>query len=47
MEEELRGNIRKEIANIPTEHLQRLNQDLFRRCEESLRVEGQRLQYLM
>jgi hypothetical protein len=44
--EELKENIRREISNIPTEHLQKINQNLFRRCEECLRVEEQRLQHL-
>jgi hypothetical protein len=42
--EELKENIRREIANIPAEQLQRVNQNLFRRCEECLRVEGQHFQ---
>jgi hypothetical protein len=39
--------IRTEIANIPAEHLQRVNQNLFRRCEECLRVEGQHFPQLL
>jgi hypothetical protein len=31
--EELKENIHREIANIPAEQLQRVNQDLFLRCE--------------
>jgi hypothetical protein len=31
--------IRKETANIPAEQLERVNQNLFRRCEECLRVD--------
>jgi hypothetical protein len=38
--------IRREIANIPAEQLQRVNQNLFRRCEECVRVEGQHFQHL-
>jgi hypothetical protein len=37
-EGKLKENISKEIANIPAEHLQRVNQDIFRWCEECLRV---------
>jgi hypothetical protein len=33
--------------NIPAEQLQRVNQNLFRRCEECLRVEGQHFQHLL
>jgi hypothetical protein len=32
--EELKENIHKEIANIPVEQLQRLNQNLFHWCED-------------
>jgi hypothetical protein len=46
-EEELKENIRMEIASIPTEQLQRVNQNLFRRCEEYLQVEGQHFQHPM
>jgi hypothetical protein len=45
--EELKENIRKEIANIPAEQLQRVNQNPFRRCEQCLRVEGQYFQHLV
>jgi hypothetical protein len=38
--EELKENIRKEIAKTPAERLQMVNQNLFRPCEESLYVEG-------
>jgi hypothetical protein len=41
--EELKENTRREIANIPAEQLQRVNQNLFRRREEYLCVEGQPL----
>jgi RNA polymerase-binding transcription factor DksA len=37
--EELKENICKEIANIPAEQLQRINQNLFHQCEECLYVE--------
>jgi hypothetical protein len=43
--EELKENIHKEIANIPAEHLEKVNQNAFRRCEECLRVEGQHFQH--
>jgi hypothetical protein len=46
-EEELKANIRKEIANIPVERLQKVNQKIFRRCEECLRVDGQHFQHLL
>jgi hypothetical protein len=39
--EELKEDIRREIANIIAEKLQRVNQNLFRRCEEWLHVKGQ------
>jgi hypothetical protein len=39
-EKELKENIHKEISNIPAEHLQKVNQNLFRWCEECLRVRG-------
>jgi hypothetical protein len=45
MEEELKETICREIANIPAEQLQRVNQNLFRRCEECLRIEGQHFQH--
>jgi hypothetical protein len=38
--EELKENIRREISNIPAEQLQGVNQNVFCRCEEFLRVEG-------
>jgi hypothetical protein len=44
--EELKENIRKEIANIVAEQLQRINQNIFHRCEECLHVEGQHFQHL-
>jgi hypothetical protein len=43
--EELKENIRREISNIPAENLQKVNQNLFRRCEKCLRVEGQYFQH--
>jgi hypothetical protein len=39
-EEGLKENIRREISNIPAESLQKVNENLFNRCEECLRVEG-------
>jgi hypothetical protein len=45
--EELKENIHREIANIPTEELQNVNQNVFRWCEECLRVEGQKFQHLL
>jgi hypothetical protein len=42
---ELKENIRMETANIPAEQLQRVNQNLFRRCEECLCVDGQHYQH--
>jgi RNA polymerase-binding transcription factor DksA len=33
-EEELKENIRREISNIAAENLQKVTQNLFRRCEE-------------
>jgi hypothetical protein len=42
--EELKGNIHREIASIPAEHLQTVNQNLTRWCEEYLHVEGQHFQ---
>jgi hypothetical protein len=45
--EELKENICREIANIPSEQLQGVNQNVFRRCEECLRVEEQHFQYLL
>jgi hypothetical protein len=33
MEEELKQNIHREIANIPAEQLQRVNQNLFCWCQ--------------
>jgi hypothetical protein len=43
-EEKLKENIRREIAYIPAEQLQSVNQYLFLQCEECLRVEGQHFQ---
>jgi hypothetical protein len=39
-EEELKENILREISNIPAENLRKVNQNIFRRCEDCLRVEG-------
>jgi hypothetical protein len=47
MEEELKENIRWEIANIPAERLQRVNQNLFCQCEECVHVDGQHFQHLL
>jgi hypothetical protein len=47
MEEELKENIDKEIANIPAEQLQKVNQNLFHWCKEYLSVEGQHFQHLL
>jgi hypothetical protein len=41
-EEELEENVRKRIANIPAEQLQRVNQNLFHRFEGCLLVRVQR-----
>jgi inhibitor of nuclear factor kappa-B kinase subunit alpha len=45
-EEELKGNNHKEISNIPAEQLQKVNQNLFRPCEECLRIKGQHFEHL-
>jgi hypothetical protein len=45
--EELKGNVHRELSNIPAEQLQRVNQNLFCRCEGCLRVEGQHFQHLL
>jgi hypothetical protein len=45
--EELKENIHREIANISAEQLQRVNQNLFCRCEECLHVEGQHFHHLL
>jgi hypothetical protein len=37
--EGLEDNIHKKFKNIPAEEFQRINQNLFRRCEECVRVE--------
>jgi hypothetical protein len=47
MEEELKENICRDIANIPAEQLQRVNQNLFCQFEECLHVEGQHFQRLL
>jgi RNA polymerase-binding transcription factor DksA len=38
--EQIKENILREIADIHAEQLQRINQNVFRWCEECLRVEG-------
>jgi hypothetical protein len=45
--EELKENIRKELANIPAEPLKRVNQNIFHRCNGCLRVEGHHFQHLL
>jgi hypothetical protein len=45
--EELKENICKEIANIPAEQFQRVNQNSFCQREKCLRVEGQHFQHLL
>jgi hypothetical protein len=45
MEEELKENIHRKIANIPAEQIQRINQNLFHRCEKCLHVEGKHFQH--
>jgi hypothetical protein len=47
--EKLKENIRREIANILAEQLQKVNQNLFHRCEECLHVglNGQHFQHLL
>jgi hypothetical protein len=46
MEEELKENICRKIANIPAEQPLRLEQNLFCQYEECLLVEGQHIQHL-
>jgi hypothetical protein len=46
-EEELKENIQREIENIPAEQLQRVNQNLFRQCEECLHVDGHHFQHAL
>jgi hypothetical protein len=45
--EELKENIRKEIANIPVEQLERVNQNLFCLYKECLYVEGQHFEFIL
>jgi hypothetical protein len=45
--EELKANIHMEIANIPAEQLQKVNQNLFRQCKECLCEERQQIQHLL
>jgi hypothetical protein len=47
MEEELKENICRRIANIPAEHFRRVNQNLFSLYKEYLHVEGQHFQHLL
>jgi hypothetical protein len=46
-EEKLKENIRREMSNIPAEYLQKVNQNIFPRCEACLHVEGQHFQHLL
>jgi hypothetical protein len=46
-EADLKENIHKEIANIPAEHLEKVNQNIFNWCEECLHVEEQSFQHLL
>jgi hypothetical protein len=46
-EEEIKENNGREIATIPAEQLQRVNQNFFRRYEKYLDVEGQHFQHLL
>jgi hypothetical protein len=43
----LKEKIHREISNIPTEHLQKVNQNPFHWCKGYLRVEGQHFQNLL
>jgi hypothetical protein len=45
--EELKDNIRRETTTIHAEQIQRVNQNLFLRCEQCLRVERQYFQHLL
>ncbi len=45
-EEELRRSSEEKIAAIPRDLLQRANQNVFRRCQECIRVEGHHFQHL-
>jgi hypothetical protein len=47
VKKELKENIRRKITKIPAKQLQMLNQNLFRQCEEHLRVEEQHFQHLL
>jgi hypothetical protein len=44
---ELKEIIRREIANIPAEQLQKVNENPSRQCEKCLRVKWQHLQRLL
>jgi hypothetical protein len=39
--------INREIANIPAEQVQRVNQNLFRWCKECQHIQGQHFQHLL
>jgi hypothetical protein len=45
--EELKENIRREFVNILAEHLQRVNYNLFHRCEECLHTDGEDFRHLL
>jgi hypothetical protein len=45
--EELKENVCREIANIPAEQLQIINQNFFRWCKECLLVGEQHFQHLL
>jgi hypothetical protein len=44
---EPKENICRETANIPAEQLERVNQKIFSRCKERLRVKGQYFQHFL
>jgi hypothetical protein len=45
--EELKENIHREFESILAEQLQRANQNLFRQCEECLRIDREHFQHLL
>jgi hypothetical protein len=45
--EELRNNIRREISTVSGEELQRVNNNLFRKCTECIWSGGQHCQHLL
>jgi hypothetical protein len=47
VEEDLTENICRDISNVPAEHLQKINQNLFRQFEECLGVEEKHFQHLL